>query len=509
MGELLIGVDLGTTATKTALYEPDGTELASATAQVPLRWSGPGEVDQDPEQFVATTTTTIGECVRSAGVAADSVAGIAITGQMAGTMGIDADWRPSTPYDSWLDTRCSDDVEALDREVGDELVALAGCPAMVNHAAKIRWWRRTREEDFERTAAWMPPSSFVSGRLCGLDAGSAFIDRSYLHFTGLADAHAGVWSAALADAVGVAIDRLPRIVEPTEVVGELSAASASECGVSPGIPVAAGLGDTAAAVLGAGIVRPGQLLDTAGTAAVLAISTAEHRPDTDDRTLIVMRGALPDQWVALSYLSGGGLFDWLAQALGGEGAEDELEYRRLGEIAETAPPGSQGLVFVPHLDGRLLPNEPQLRGAWLGLDRRHRREHLVRAVHESVAYEYALYLRVMRRLHPELEPDAVRVVGGGARSAPWCRIKASVMGLPYVRLERDEFSCWGAALVAGAAVGILPDLAAAAETATAERERCEPDEGSADTYGEMVGMYERALEALRQTGSPSPAEVRR
>jgi xylulokinase len=507
MGELLIGVDLGTTATKTALYEPDGTALATATAHVPLRWGGPGEVDQDPEEFVATTASTIAECVRSAGVGSDAVAGIGITGQMAGTMGIDSQWRPSTPYDSWLDTRCAEEVDALESEVGDELIALAGCPAMVNHAPKIRWWRNRRPEEFENTAAWMPPSSFVSGRLCGLDATDAFVDRTYLHFTGLADARAGAWSDELADAVGVPVERLPRIVEPTELVGELSPQLAGDCGLRAGVPVAAGLGDTAAGVLGAGVVKPGQLLDTAGTAAVFAISTAEHRPDTQARTLIVMRGALPGQWVALSYLSGGGLFDWLAQALGGEGAEDELSYEELGAMAETAPPGSEELVFVPHLDGRLLPNQPGLRAAWIGLDRRHRREHLVRSVHEAVAYEYSLYLRVMRDLHPELEPAEVRVVGGGARSGPWCRIKASVLGMPYVRLERDEFSCWGAALVAGAAVGALPDLAAAAQAATAERDRFEADVKAAPAYERALASYERALAALEPQSANRLAEV--
>jgi xylulokinase len=508
VGELLIGVDLGTTGTKTALHAQDGSVLATATARTPLRWSGPGEVDQDPEDFVATAQATIAECMRSAEVGADDIAAIGITGQMAGTMGIDASWRPATPYDSWLDTRCADEVRGLEAEVGDELVALAGCPAMVNHAPKIRWWHRNRPDEFERVAAWMPPSSFVAGRLAGLDATKAFVDRTYLHFTGLADARAGRWSEELAAAVGVPTDRLPRIVEPTELIGELSAEAANECGLRAGTPVAAGLGDTAAGVLGAGVVRAGQLLDTAGTAAVLAISTAQHRPDAENRMLIVMRGALPEQWVALSYMSGGGILDWAARTLSAhETAEDEEpDYEALGIAAETAPAGAADLIFVPHLDGRVLPSEPDLRGAWIGLTRHHGREHLIRSVHESVAYEYSLYLRVMRDLHPELDPTEIRVVGGGARSEAWCRIKASVLGLPYVRLERDEFSCWGAALVAGAAVGAFDDVAAAAESATPERDRLAPDAEAAPTYARMREAYERALGAIERT-PPAPTKV--
>jgi xylulokinase len=497
MGELLVGVDLGTTGTKTALHDPDGTALATASTETPLHWHGPGEVEQDPEDFFRTALETIAACVREAGADPGAVAAIGVTGQMAGTMGIDAAWRASTPYDSWLDLRCSSDVEALDAQVGDELVRLAGCPAMINHAPKIRWRKRERPEEFAATAAFMPPSSYVAGRLAGLGGEDAFVDRSYLHFTGLAEAREGRWSERLADAVGVPLEKLPAIVEPATVIGELTAEAASACGLRAGTPVAAGLGDTAAGVLAAGVVRPGQLLDTAGTAAVLALSAAEHRPDVADRTLIVMRGALPEQWIALSYLSGGGLLDWMAAALGDErGASGPTDYEGLGETAEDAPPGAADLVFIPHLDGRLLPSQPALRGAWIGLTRHHRREHLTRSVLESVGYEYALYLRAMRGLHPELEPGDVRVIGGGARSEAWCRIKSSVLGLPYVRLQREEFSCWGAALVAGAAVGILDDLGAAAEGATAVRDSFAPDPGAFATYERMVEIYERAIEGL-------------
>jgi xylulokinase len=499
MAELLIGVDLGTTGTKTALYGKDGTELAAAGADTPLRWHGPGEVDQDPEDFYRTASETIARCVERADATADSVAAIGVTGQMAGVLGIDARWRPSMPYDSWLDLKCSPDVEALEREVGDELIELAGCPAMVNHAPKIRWWRRERPESFDATASFLVPSAYVAGRLAGLDAGDAFVDRSYLHFTGLADAQRGQWSERLAQAVGVPIAKLPRIVEPATVIGSLSADAAGDCGLRRGTPIAAGLGDTAAGVLGAGVVRPGQLLDVAGTAAVLALSTEEHRPDSRSRTLIVMRGAVDGQWVALSYLSGGGLLDWVADTLSGpRAAEGETDYLGLGRAAEGVPPGAEGLVFVPHLDGRLLPSDPELRGAWVGLHRHHRREHLIRSVLESVGYEYSFFLAVMRGLYPELDPAEARVIGGGARSESWCRIKASVLGLPFVRLEREEFSCWGAALVAGAAVGLLSDLAAAAEGATAVRDRFEPDAAAREAYERTEPIYRDALAAVSE-----------
>jgi xylulokinase len=300
VSDAVAGVDLGTTGTKTALYAVDGKLLAEAVAPTPLRWTGPGRVDQDPDDFYAAATATLARCVREAGIDPARVRGVAISGQMAGVMGVDAAHRPSTPYDSWLDTRCAADADALEAELGDDLCGISGCPAMVNHAPKIRWWRRERPDAFAGTAKWVTPGGYVAGRLAGLSGDEAFMDVTYLHFSSLADTRAGVWSERLAHAAGAEPRQLPRIVEPASVVGELTAAAAEACGLRQGTPVAAGLGDTAAATLGAGVVRPGQVLDSAGTAAVLAGSVAAFRPDVAHRTLITMRGAVPGQWVSLA-----------------------------------------------------------------------------------------------------------------------------------------------------------------------------------------------------------------
>ncbi len=231
MSELLVGVDLGTTGTKAALYSPEGEALAESTAETPLRWRGPGEVDQDPDDFYAAAVRAIRDCVERSGTDPASVAAIGVTGQMAGVLGIDGEWRPATPYDSWLDLRCSPDVEALGSALGSRLVELSGCPAMVNHGPKMRWWRREHPEAFEAVAKFVVPSGYVAGRLAGLAAGEAFMDHSYLHFTGVADARAGDWSEELAEAVGVPIDKLPRIVDPASQVGELRAGGGA--GVRP------------------------------------------------------------------------------------------------------------------------------------------------------------------------------------------------------------------------------------------------------------------------------------
>jgi xylulokinase len=499
----LVGIDLGTTGVKTALYAPDGSTLAERTAATPLRWHGTGRVDQDPDAFYRAATATIADCLRSAGADAREVSAVAVCGQMAGTMGVDADFRATTPYDSWLDLRCAAEVAWLERTLGPTLIETCGCPPMVNHLPKILWWKRHEPDTFERTVAWIPPAAYVTGRLAGISGDQAFIDATYLHFAGLADQRAGTWSERLLPAVGVPSASLPRIVEPTEVIGELTPQAAADSGLAPGTPIAAGLGDTAAGALGAGLVRPGRLLDLAGTAAILAGSVAEFRPDVGEQTLITMRGAVPGQWVSLAYLSGGPLLGWLAGLLlgdefvehdpGGDAVASAAGLERLAAAAAAVPAGAEGLLFLPYLDGRILPSEPAMRGAWLGLHRRHGRGHLARAVLEGVALEYRRYLEILGALHPDLAFSETRVAGGGARSAVWCQLKASALGVPYAGMERGELSCWGAALVAGAAVGVFDDLATAADAAAPRAALVDPIAADHAVYERLYDVH-RAFE---------------
>ena len=481
MSACLVGVDVGSQSVKAALFDLQGTCHAAAAAPLDPRRGAAGQVDQDPESFVAAAASTIAECVRAARVPADAVRGLAVAGQMAGVLGVGPDGRAVTPYDSWLDTRCSAEVHEIADRLGDEMTERTGCPPMVAHAPKELWWKRHRRSEYARIARFVVPSAYVAGRFCGLAADEAYVDWTHLHFTGLADAATATWSVALADEVGIDLDRLPRIVAPTTIVGTLTADAAERCGLRPGTPVAAGVGDTAAGALGAGVVHDGQLLDTAGTAAVLGVSTGAFRSDRS-RMLLAMRGAAPGQWVSLAYLAGGDLVRWLPGVLG-------APLQQLVREAAAAEPAS--LLFVPYLGGRILPAAPNARGSWRGLTFRHGRGDLARAALESVAFEYAGFLERALELFP-LAPGDVRVIGGGKDDQLWNRIKAAVLGLPYVRLQRDSFACWGAALVAGAACGLIDDVAAAALGTTAEAQRYEPDPLLHDVYRLRLADYREA-----------------
>jgi xylulokinase len=488
MGQpLVVGVDVGSQSAKAALFDLAGTPLAESSSALPVHRRAADEVGQDPEDFYQAATATIATSIAKSGCRPADVAAIGVAGQMAGILGIDAGGRAVTPYDSWLDSRCRPEVDRIAAQLGERLTRTTGCPPMVDHAPKMVWWRNRHPEVYSRVAKFVVPSAFVAGRLCELPAAQSFIDWTHLHFSGVADGANGTWSTGLAADVGVELARLPRIVAPTEQVGTLSAAAARDCGLTAGTPVAAGLGDTAAGALGAGVVQPGQLLDTAGTASVLAISTASFRPDPSG-TLLLMRGAVPGQWISLSYLAGGDLLSWLPGVLGGPSLASL--------VAEAASAPAGRLLFVPHLGGRILPALPSARGAWVGLDLSQGRGDLTRAVLESIAFEYAGFLDKAMDLFPGLVAGEVRVIGGGSHDMVWNQVKASALRLPYVRLKGESFSCWGAALVAGAAVGVLDDLAGAALAASADGERVEPDRVLEDLYSQRRRDYRAVVELL-------------
>ena len=501
----LIGTDLGTSSTKAALYTLDGTLVAAATAEVPLYYPQPGVVEQNNDDFYTSAAQTVRQCIRESGIDPRQIAAIACDSQMAGVGSIDEDFNPATRFDSWLDMRCQPYITAIDRQYGDLVTRLTGCPPTCDHGPKIVWWKKEQPEIYRRIAKFIMPAGYVAGKLAGIKADDAFVDYTFLHFSGLSDAANGNWSSQLCTLLGVDQAKLPAVVEPWRVVGEVTQHAGRDFGLAPGTIIAAGCGDTAAGALGAGIVRPGMVFDVAGTAAVLAGSTGAYVADVTNRALLTMRSVIPGLWHPLAYIAGGGLaLSWFRDQFFNRhrGQPTELSsdlYDSLTALAATAPPGCDGLFFSPHLGGRVCPATPQMRGAWLGFSWGHTQAHFARAILEGVAYEYAYYLNILRRLVPGLDVVEARVVGGGASSTVWNQIKADVLGVPYQRLHGSEFGTWGSAMIAGKAAGIFDDLAEVANRAVRPAGTAiHPNAENFARYQPYVKQHIRWQELLRE-----------
>jgi xylulokinase len=506
---VFLGVDIGTQGVKAAAFDTEGRCLAESFRPSELLRPVPGAVEEDPERQVRSVCETIAECAakigaNSAGQDArrGAVAGIAIDGQMAGVIGVGDDGRAVTPYDSWLDTRCAPYIERMQREAGPEIVRKAGGPPSFNHGPKILWWKDERPDAWARIRSFVQPGGYAAMRLCAMDGAKAFIDASYLHFSGFADTRAGVWDPDLCRRFGVDPGKLPRIAAPHDVVGSLSPPMARECGLEPGVPVVAGCGDTAASFLSCGATRAGICVDVAGTASVFAATTSAFKPDERAMVLSCGRSATPGLWHPYAYINGGGMnLEWFKRDLAGAFASAGQalpEFDRLNAMAAAVQPSEDDPLFVPHLGGRVSPGRPRLRGAWVGLSWNHGPGHLFRAVLEGVALEYGIYLRTLEALFGAGTVREVRVTGGGEKSAVWNRIKADTLGVPVVQVKGAGGAPLGAALLAGHGAGALPDLGEAAERWIRTGTVTEPDPRRADAARARIERYASLLAALER-----------
>ncbi|MFL7893927.1 MAG: xylulokinase [Anaerolineales bacterium] len=501
----LIGVDLGTSSTKAALFQIDGKMVAESAADVPIYYPEPGVVEQENEDFYRTAAQTVKNCIRESDIDPKGIVAIAFDSQMAGVGAVDENFESVSRFDSWLDMRCEPYIKYLEENFGELITTLTGCPPTCDHGPKILWWQNERPEEYQQIAKFIMPGGYVAGKMAGLKADQAFIDHTYVHFSALSNALQGDWSQEICDRTGVDMDRLPQIVEPWHVVGEVTAQAASDFGLAPGTLIAAGCGDTAAGALGAGIVKAGMLFDTAGTASVLAGCTEQFAPDIKNRALLTMRSVIPGLWHPLAYIAGGGqALTWFRDQFFDTHYRDlhteEEMYTHMEELAEKTPLGADGLYFSPHLTGRICPATPEMRGAWIGFSFSHNRGHFYRAILESIAYEYAYYLQILKELIPRLNLTEARAIGGGARSGFWNQIKADVLDVPYVRLDRSEFGTWGSAMIAGKAAGIFDDLAQVAyEHAQPAGHPLHPDRDRHQKYRKRVGNYIQLQKILAST----------
>lgn len=501
MKDHVIGVDIGTTGTKTGIYDSQGRQVGEAFEESILHYPRPGEVEQDPEDIFASVLRTIGAAMQQAGLAPGRIAAIALDGQMAGIMAVDADWNPVTHYDSWLDTRCAPWLEQLRPHEAD-IIRTSGMALAFNHAPKILYWR-DRPETWNRIASFIQPAAYAAGKLAGLRGADAFMDRTYLVFSGFGSSEHSVWNEELLARFDLTVEKLPRIVEPWDIIGTVQPEWAARLGVAAGTPIAAGCGDQSANVLGGGLVDPGVVFDTSGTASVFATVIDHFAADTTYRCLMTCPHVVPGLYFPMAYLAGGGLnLRWfrdeispLEKAAWESG--DINPYEALAGAAADLPPGAEKLVFVPHLSGRNTPNDPDMRGAFLGLTWRHGKAHMVRAIMESIAYEYAFYLRAVRAIAPDYDPSFAINIGGGARSAVLRQIKADALGLDYRIQSREEFGTLGAAIVAGHAAGLFPDLRKTARAfagTSSSAAQARPEMTAA--YAPYVDTYIDAMETL-------------
>lgn len=502
---VVLAIDIGTTSTKAGAYTPSGDPVATASAGYPLETPHPGHAVQDPERILEAVYTATAAVVAEVG--ADRVAGISFSSAMHSLVGLDHRFRPRTPVITWGDTRADRQAEVL--RAGTRGIGLhrrTGTPVHpMSPLCKLIWFREAEPKLHERMAFWVGVKDWVLVRMCG----ALVVDHSLASSSGLLDIHTLDWDDEALSLAGISPEQLPELVPTRHVLPQLTAEAVDRLGLAESTPVVVGAGDGPLANLGVGAVRPGVAACSIGTSGALRV--AVERPAVDPQGGVFCYALTEDRWVVGGAINNGGAtLDWVRELLAPElGRGDETE---LLALAARAKPGSGGLVMLPYLLSERAPHWSALpKGAYVGLTRAHRREHMIRAAIEGVCLQLSLVLGSMRAAG--LDVTQIRATGGVTRSGLWRQILACALDIPLDFAEGQEGSGFGAALLGMEALGLIESIDVAAEMIPV-RERVRPEPAAAAVYrsiqpvfDELYGSLESTYRSLRRLSPSLPIDL--
>jgi gluconokinase len=480
--EVVVGLDVGTTAVKAVAFDPASSWRATAVRGYPLLSPEPGQQVQDLAVILSATLDALAECV--AATSGARVLAVSVSTAMHGLLALDADRRPITPLVTWADSRAAAEARAL-RADGSarELQQITGTPVHpMSPLTKLMWFRRCAPDTWARARWWAGLKDLVLRELTG----RLVTELSSASATGLLDLAASAWSPLALSYAGVAADRLPEVLSPAALL-ELAPATAARVGLPAGTPVVAGAADGPLGNLGTGALAAGTAGLSLGTSG--AVRMVVDRPRTDPDGRLFCYALTPDAWVVGGAISNGAhVISWAGRALAPDLAGSSEA--TLLELAAAVPAGSEGLVMIPYLVAERAPLwDPDVPGAYLGLQRGHGRGHLVRAAVEGVALQLATVVDLLDDVEPVRE---VRATGGAFRSPLWRSAVAAAIDRPVVFTDDAGGSALGAAALAWLALGRADRLADAAAAFAAGAAPAAPHPVAADD----VAAFRRLRQAV-------------
>lgn len=493
----LLGIDIGTSACKVAVFDRKGTVKASANGDYPVYYPREGWAEQNPEEWWDAVCRAVRECLAQENIPAEEIAGVGIDGQSWSAIAIDREGNVLTNTPIWMDTRAQEICDRLNEKVGaEEIFQVAGNSLQPSYTtAKIIWYQENKPDIYEKTDKILQSNSYIAYRLTG--ALSQDVSQGYgLHCF---DMRTGTWDREMCEKLGIPVKFLPEIVPCDKVVGTVTEAASAQCGLAVGTPVVAGGLDAACGTLGAGVIHPGETQEQGGQAGGMSICMDTYKADP---RLILGFHVVPGQWLLQGGTTGGGgVMRWFEREFADfERSQKEVSGKssliQLNEIAEKTAPGSDGLVFLPYMSGERSPIwNPYAKGVFYGLDFAKTKGHMVRACMEGVAFALRHNLETAEKAGAEVE--VLRAMGGSANSLLWTQIKADVTGKPVVVPSSDTATTLGAAILAGVGVGFYENYEEAVSLTVKEARRHEPNPANQEIYDRYYRTYRRLYENLK------------
>jgi len=497
---VFLGIDIGTSGTKTLAVREDGVILGSATEEYPLSSPKPGWSEQEPTDWWKASVKSVRRVMKMAQLDAGDIGGIGLSGQMHGSVFLNKSGKVIRPALLWNDQRTAAECEEIEEKAGgrSRLIKMVANPALTGFTApKILWLRNHEKRNFDRTVQVLLPKDYVRYRLTG-DFATEVSDASG---TLLLDVVKRSWSRRLLSRLEIDPDLLPAVYESEDVTGVLSEIAAQEMGLSSGIPVVGGGGDQAASAIGNGIVKSGVVSATMGTSGVVFAHSDEVQVDPQGR-LHTFCHAVRGKWHVMGcVLSAGGSLQWFRNQLcTSEIAAAKRKrvdpYELITRQAAEAPAGSEGLFFLPYLTGERTPHaDPDARGCWIGLSLRHGKGHLARSVMEGATYAMKDSLEIAKEM--DIPIREIRLSGGGARSSFWRQMQADIYGQSVVTINAEEGPAFGVALLAAAGTGAYKDVVEACRSTIRVVTRTSAKKKTARVYGAHYPMFRRLYSSLQ------------
>jgi xylulokinase len=499
-GPFMVGLDLGTTGAKAGIVGRSGQVLATAAVTYETATPRPGWAEQDPLDWWQASCAAVHGALDGGGISAGAIAGIGLSGQMHGSVFLDADESVIRPCILWCDQRTSDECDLITETVGAaDLARWVGNPALPGFTApKVLWLRANEPAGYARVRHLLLPKDYINLRLTG----SLATEVSDASGTLLFDVTERGWSRRMLQKLEIPREWLPRVYESGEPIGELTKEAAAATGLRPGTPVAAGGADNACGALGMGVLSPGQVAVSIGSSGTVLAPTTTPFVDPGMR-LHSFCHAVPGTWYLMGVMLSAGLaLRWFRDELGepenSEARERSVDpYELLSKTAAGAPAGCEGLVFLPYLTGERTPHaDPCARGVLFGLDLTKTRAHVVRSIMEGVTFGLNDSISIMREMGVPLE--SVVSGGGGSRSPLWRQIQADTFELPITTAGTSDAAMLGAALLAGVAGGVFGSVEEACRDSVAHGERIEPDPSSSSAYRLSYARFRALYPAVKE-----------
>lgn len=497
MRELLMGIDIGTSSCKVAVFTPEGRVLASGNGKYPVYYPKPGWVEQQPDEWWQAVAGSVRKIFADTDIQPEEITGIGVDGQSWSAVAVGRDGRVLCPNPIWMDTRAEGICREVNERIGaDRIFDLAGNPFQPMYTTpKVLWYRQERPELYERIDKILQSNSFIVYRLTG----EMTQDLSQGYGWHCFDMRRGSWDEKMAQDLGIPLHFLPDIMPCDAVAGHVTAEAAAETGLPEGIPVVAGGLDACCGALGAGVLHDGETQEQGGQAGGMSICMETYHADP---RLILSFHVAGRRWLLQGGTTGGGgVMRWFESEFGGE--ERLLEeaaklssFEQMNTAAEAVPPGSEGLIFLPYMSGERTPIwDPQAKGVFYGIDFMKKKAHFIRACMEGVAFSLRHNLETAEQAGAKV--NVLKSIGGSANSKLWTQIKADVTGKRIEVPSSDTATTWGACMLAGVGTGMFDSYEDIIGKTVATQRVHEPDSSGQAAYDEAYRAYRALYENLR------------